>query len=139
MHGVQVKTLGWTESFLAGRSLSVVLNGESSSKLPVSSGVPQCSVLGPILFLLYINDLPDSLQSKVHLFADDTAVYLTVQGKNDSEMLQREMGMEFNLSKCQVIHITRSKYKYTMHRQILDSDENDRYLGADIAADLNLG
>ena len=62
-----------------GRSQTLVLDGESSDELPVSSGVPQRSVLGSNLFLLYINDLPDSLQSRVRLFADGTAVYLTVQ------------------------------------------------------------
>ena len=137
VHGVRGKTLGWTESFLVGRSQSVVLDGECSSELPVSSGVPQGSVLGPILFLLYINHLPDNLQSQVRLFADDTAVYPTVQGKDDSDRLQRDLDylqewkvkwdMEFNPSKCQVIHITRfrnpikNKYMYMMHGQILDS------------------
>ena len=67
-------TLGWIESFLVGRSQTVVLDGESSDELPVLSGVPQGSVLGPILFLLYINDLPENVQSQVRLFADDTAV-----------------------------------------------------------------
>ena len=82
-HGVQGKTHGWIESFLVGRSQTVVLDGESSDELPVLSGVPQGSVLGPILFLLYINDLPENVQSQVRLFADDTAVYLTVQDPND--------------------------------------------------------
>ena len=62
LHGVQGKTLGWIESFLIGRTQCVVLDGDSSTKLPVSSGVPHGSVLGPILFLLYINDLPDNIQ-----------------------------------------------------------------------------
>ena len=87
-HGVQGKTLRWIESFLVGRSQTLVLNGNSSDELQVSSGAPQGSVLGPILFLLYINDLPDSLQSQVRLFADDTAVYLTVQGQADGKKLQ---------------------------------------------------
>ena len=72
VHGVQGKTLGWIESFL---TQCVVLDGDTSTEFPVSSGVPQGSVLGPILFLLYINDLPDNIQSNVRLFADDTAVY----------------------------------------------------------------
>ena len=93
VHGVQGKTLGWIESFLVGRSQTVVLDGESSDELPVLSGVPQGSVLGPILFLLYINDLPENVQSQVRLFADDTAVYLTVQDPNDSGRLQSDLNV----------------------------------------------
>ena len=76
IHGIQGKAL-WIQSFLAGRSQQVihVLEGECSDNVPVSSGVPQGSVLGPILFLLYINDLSDNVQSHARLFADDTAVY----------------------------------------------------------------
>ena len=59
----------------------------------VPSGVPQESVLGPILFLLYINYLPDSLQSQVHIFAADTAVYLTVEGQADSKKLQNDLNI----------------------------------------------
>ena len=74
-----------------GRSQTVVIDGESSDELPVSPGVPQGCVLGPILFLLYINDLPDSLQSQVRLFADDTAVYLAVHGQEDAAKHQNDL------------------------------------------------
>ena len=151
LHGVQGKTLGWIGSFLMGRSPTVVLNGNSSDELQVLSGVPQGSVLGPILFLLYINDLPDSLQSQVRLFADDTAVYLTDKGQDDNQKLQndldilqeweREWDMEFNPSKCQVVHITRSRQPinttYSMHGQVLDSVDSARYLGVDITSGLS--
>ena len=74
-HRVKGNTLNWIRAFLFGRTQAVVLEGERSSEVPVTSGVPQGSVLGPLLFLLYINDLPQNIQSQVRLFADDTAVY----------------------------------------------------------------
>ena len=79
--GITGNTLKWIEAFLIGRSQTVALEGESSKEVPVTSEVSQGSVLGPLLFLLYINDLPDlpkNIKSQVRLFADDTAVYLTV-------------------------------------------------------------
>ena len=65
----------------------MVVGGEESDKVPVTSGVPQGSVLGPILFLVYINDLPEKVTSQVHLFADDTAMYLTMEGAKNSPVL----------------------------------------------------
>ena len=138
IHGVHGKTLGWIESFLMGRRRTVVLNGKNSAELQVLSGVPQGSVLGSILFMLYINGLPDSLQSQVRLFADDTAVYLTVKGQDDDQKLQNDLDilqewewdMEFTLSKCQVVHITRSRRPinttYSMHGQVLDYVDSAR-------------
>ena len=66
----------------------IVLDGEESESVPFTSDVPRGSVLGLILFLIYVNDLPEELTSKVRLFADDTAVYLTVGGADDSTVLQ---------------------------------------------------
>ena len=75
-YGITGKVLNSIRAFLGNRSQTVVLDGEKSGSIPVTSGVPQGSVLGPILFLIYIKDLPDELASKVRLFADDTAVYI---------------------------------------------------------------
>ena len=90
-HGIKGKPLKWISSFLGGRTQAVVLERECSSEVSVTSGVPQCSVLGPLLFLLYINDLPEKMLSQIRLFADDTAVFLTVNNPNDSKTLQNDI------------------------------------------------
>ena len=76
-YGIRGKVLSWIQAFLGIRSQQVVIDGEESDSIPVNSGVPQGSVLGPILFLTYKNDLPDGISSQVRLFADGTALYLT--------------------------------------------------------------
>ena len=89
-YGIRGKTLSLVKDFLDSRSRSqaVVLNGVNSDKIAVSSGVPQGSVLGPILFLAYINDLPDQVKSRVRLFADDTAIYLAISSEGASFIFQ---------------------------------------------------
>ena len=77
-NGVSGKLLDLIESFLSERYQRVVLNGKLSSWKPVLAGVPQGSVLGPLLFLVYINDLADNLVSDVRLFADDTSLFTVV-------------------------------------------------------------
>ena len=149
-HGVKGDTLNWIRAFLVGRTQAVVLEGESSSEVPVTSGVPQGSVLGPLLFLLYINDLPQNIQSQVRLFADDTAVYLTVGSSDDKDILQADLDtlqiwerawdMEFNPSKCQVLNISKSKplnTQYTLHGQVLESTNTAKYLGVTLSKDLS--
>ena len=78
-YGIRGKTLSWIKAFLNGRSQTVILEGDCSEEVPVTSGVPQGSVLGPILFLIYIlNVLPDKVKSQVRPFADDMAAYLAI-------------------------------------------------------------
>ena len=76
-YGISPQALNWVHSFLTNRTQQVLLEGNMSSSINVTSGVPQGSVLGPLLFLIYINDLPDYIQnnSTVKLFADDTIIY----------------------------------------------------------------
>jgi hypothetical protein len=150
-YGISSQILKWSEAFLLNRTQSVVLEGDHSHEAPVTSGVPQGSVLGPLYFLVYINDLPNSIQSQVRLFADDTAVYLTINSPLDSKILQddlhalekweTEWDMEFNPSKCQVLHITKNKSvkktKYVLHGYVLEAVTNAKYLGVDITTDLN--
>ena len=76
---------------LDSRSQAVVLNGVKSDKIAVSSGVPQGPVLGPILFLAYINDLPGQVKSRVRLFAYDTAIYLPISSEGESITLQNDL------------------------------------------------
>ena len=149
--GVNLSTVSWIKSFLQNRSQSVVVEGKQSSSVPVMSGVPQGSVLGPCLFLAYINDLPDSLKSKARLFADDTIVYLTINSQSDAQTLQDDLlkleqwesnwSMEFNPDKCEVIHVTKKKdpimFPYKLHNSELKSTENAKYLGVTISNDFS--
>ena len=89
-YGIRGKTLSWVKDILDSRS-QAVLNGIKSDKIVVSSGVRQGSVLGPILFLAYINDLPDQVKSRVRLFADDTAIYLAIISEGESTTLQNDL------------------------------------------------
>ena len=90
-YGIRGRGLAWIRAFLGSRSQQVVIDGKESESIPVTSGVPQGSVLSPILFLVYINDLPDEVLSRVRLFADDTALYLTMESKDDSSALQYKL------------------------------------------------
>ena len=91
-YGVTGNTLGWICSFLSGRSQKVVLEGKSSSSAPVLSGVPQGSVLGPVLCLIYINDLSEYVSnSTVRLFADETLLYLSIHNSSDCTKLQDDL------------------------------------------------
>ena len=132
-YGITGPVNTWIETFLKDRKQRVASEGIYSDWGPVISGVPRGSVIAPILFLIYINELHNNLKSTVGLFADDTIIYMTISNGTDATALQQDLDklakweetwqMEFHLQKCSVLHITRSrnpKYKqYTLHGHIL--------------------
>ncbi len=117
--GFSGSVLLWLKNYLSGRFQRVTVHGATSQSLPITSGVPQGSLLSPFLFSVYINDLPNHLSSStgVGLFADDTKLYKAVQNPSDALILQEDIQhlqcwseenrLRFNISKCKVLSITR--------------------------------
>jgi hypothetical protein len=151
-YGITGKTNNWIRSFLTGRTQTVVLEDEKSYIGNVISGVPQGSVLGPCLFLMYINDMPNNISSTVRLFADDTIAYLALKTPEDASKLQEDLDrladwevkwqMEFHPEKCQVLHITRNRTRrinssYTLHGHTLEVVDAAKYLGITFTSDLS--
>ena len=109
-YGIGGKTLEWINAFLCFRQQRVVVNGVKSDWAPVVSGVPQGTVLGPLLFSLYINDIPVGIDSQIRLFADDCVCYREIRTVEDTLKLQKDIdllgswaqkwGMRFQPVKC---------------------------------------
>ena len=127
--------------------MRVVLEGKKSSEVTVHSGVPQGTVLRPILFLCHINDLPDAVKSQVRLFADDCLLYRPINSQKDHDILQQDInnletwaenwGMRFNAKKCYILSIKQKSSKlYPLPGHILEQVKNDLYLGLQILEDM---
>ena len=124
-YGIKGNVYNWIKSFLTGRRQRVAINDEYSSLINVDSGVPQGSVLGPLLFILFINDLPDIVQSFCRIFADDTKLYAPSSNhmliQNDLLSLKhwsQKWQLNFNESKCKVLHIGKHNPYHTYHFDI---------------------
>ncbi|BHF75663.1 hypothetical protein SprV_0501875900 [Sparganum proliferum] len=121
---VRGKLLKWIENFLIGRSQTVRLGGQQSAEVTVTSGVPQGSVLGPILFLIYIDDCIHGLDCDIAMFADDIKLWTVIRNEDDEAKLQANLDrleqwsgywlLPFNVSKCNILRIGRTS---SAHRQ----------------------
>ncbi|KAI8484554.1 hypothetical protein Bbelb_376610, partial [Branchiostoma belcheri] len=149
-YGIQGPTLNCLKAFLTNREQTVVVEGKASAPVKVASGVPQGTVLGPLLFLLYINDLPDQLDSNVRLFADDCLLYVELSTQTDSQLLQKDLNtleewqskwlMQFNPEKCYIMHITNKRTphatSYQFCGQALATTKIHPYLGVTLTSGL---
>ena len=145
------KSLKWIDSFLCYRQQRVFVNGAKSDWAPVLYGVPQGTVLGPLLFPLYINDISTDIDSEIRLFADDCVCYREIKDTEDTLKLQKDIdqlgcwarkwSIRFQPVKCNMMQITRKRIKtihasYTLEGTVLENVENIKYLGVTITNDL---
>ena len=142
-YGITNKTHTWITSWLTQRVQRVVIDGAASGWLPVKSGVPQGTVLGPLMFLIYINDIGKNLSCCLRLFADDCLLYHVITSEEDCAKLQRDLNiiykwsctwqMKFNLSKCVTLKCYRSsspiEIDYFINDHKLENVKHHPYLG----------
>ena len=150
-YGIKGKILNWIKSFLSGRTQIVKVNGENSTPVSVKSGIPQGSVLGPILFVIYINDLPEVISSQIYLYADDTKLLREITSIEDSLKLQSDLTLlkdwsenwllRFNPDKCKVLTLgkfqnIRHTHRYSLCGKELEHVFEEKDLGVTVDSDL---
>ena len=146
--GIRGRVLNWIGGFLSKRRQRVVLQNGVSSWVDVISGVPQGSILGPLLFLVYVNDIPDICFSTTKLFADDTKLYREIKTVDDCKILQDDLNslslwsevwlLKFNAGKCVVMKIrNKVNYRYSLNGVYLQEVVDQKDLGVIISNDLS--
>ena len=140
-HGIGNTVANWVEGWLTDREQRVTIKGKQSPWLPVKSGVPQGSVLGPTLFVVYINDIDDNICSHILKFADDTKIFGPVATEEQISVLQQDLEkvfkwsqewqMLFNEAKCKCLHIghRNQHHVYTIGEHNIEETVEDRDLG----------
>jgi len=151
--GVGGKLLKWMEDFLEGRKMRTVVRGEKSEWREVTSGVPQGSVLAPVMFIVYINDLTEGITSYMNMFADDAKIQRKMIDERSAAALQEDLNkvhqwsqkwqMEFNTNKCSVIHMgnsqKRNRTTYKLGEEELQKVDKEKDLGIIITKNLDPG
>ena len=149
--GITRKLRNWIKKFLTMRTQQVLLEVVYSSSITVASGVPQGTVFGPLLFILYLNDLPEGISSQVRLMADDCILYLEINALNDCQDLQKEINtlcnweskwqMKFNIDKCYIMHVTHKMnpqlMTYNMNGRPIEVTASHTYFGIGISNKLS--
>ena len=144
--GISGKTANAISDFLSGRTFNVIVGETKSESHNVTSGIPQGSVLGPLLFVLYINDLPENLKSQVALFADDLKMFakssnqnMTQEDINTLVVWQNIWLLKFNTkdNKCKVLHVGKGNpcHQYFMGNTLLPVVEKEKDLGVIVSND----
>jgi len=131
--GVDTRVVAWAREFLLGRTQRVKVGGQLSEEVKSNSGVPQRSVLGPLLFLANVNDIWRNTESSIRLFAVDCVIYTKIINNEDIENLQKDLdrlgegaaenAMKINPSKCKAVRFARARVKgplnYTVGDQVI--------------------
>ena len=152
-YGVRENTLLCIQAFLDQRNQQILLEGCRSSQADIISGVQQGTVLGLLLFLAYINDVPEIVRSSnARLFADECLLYEQIKNEKDVALLQKDLAaledweqnwqMKFLTEKCTVLHIDTNRrntkeYNYTLHDHTLEAVESGKYLAVTLTNNLS--